>query len=55
MAIDLSTQQALDANPKPIQQKNFTRNLESNSSIFFIIEEAKEIILNFSQGAVKVL
>ena len=57
IAIDLSKQQALDANPKAIQQINFTENLIGNSNrvMFFIIEEAKEIILDFSLGTIKVL
>ena len=46
--IDLSKQQALDADPKAIQEINFTgnlaRNLIANTTIFFLIEEAKEII-----------
>ena len=54
IAIDLSKQQALDADPKAIQQINFTGNLEEQSTIFFIIEEAKEAILDFSQGTIKV-
>ena len=55
--IDLSKQQALDANPRAIQQINFTANLDraGNTTMFFIIEEAKETVLDFSQGAVKVL
>ena len=46
VAIDLSKQQALDADPKAIQQVNFTGNLRSNNNrlIFFIIEEVKETI-----------
>ena len=40
IAIDLSKQQSLDADPKAIQQINFTGNLEINALIFFIIEEA---------------
>ena len=40
--IDLSKQQALDANPKTIQQINSTGNLEDLSTIFLIIEEAKK-------------
>ena len=50
--IDLSQQQSLDADPKKIQQINFTGNLDraGNTIIFFIIEEAKKIILDFSQG-----
>ena len=57
IAIDLSKQQALDSDPKTIQQINFTSNLSDNNTIlmFFIIEEAKETILDFSQGIVKVL
>ena len=49
IATDLSKQQALDADPKPIQQINFTGNLENNAVIFFIIEEAKKNVLDFSQ------
>ena len=54
IAIDFSKQQALDADLKRIQQINFTGNLENQSTIFFIIEEAKETVLDFSQGTVKV-
>ena len=55
--IDLSKQQALDVDPRAIQQINFTANLDrvGNTTIFFIIEEAKETVLDFSQGTVKVL
>ena len=46
IAIDLSKQQALDANPRTIQQINFTANLDrdraGNTTIFFVIEEAKK-------------
>ena len=57
IAIDLSKQQALDVDLKAIQQIKFTRNLSSNTNrlIFFIIEEVKETIVDFSQGTVKVL
>ena len=56
-AIDLSTQQELDADPRAIQQINFTANLDrdGNTTMFFIIEEAKETILEFLKGNVKVL
>ena len=37
--IYVSKQQALDSDPKAIQQINFTRNLENQSTICFIIEE----------------
>ena len=55
-AIDLSKQQVLDADPRAIQQINFTANLDrtGNTTVFFIIEEAKETILDFSRGTVKV-
>ena len=55
--IDLSKQQALDSDPRAIQQINFTANLDrtGNTSMFFIIEKAKETVFEFSQGTVKVL
>ena len=57
IAIDLSKQQALDADPRAIQQINFTANLDraGNTTMFFIIEQAKETVFEFSQGIVKVL
>ena len=57
IAVDLSKQQALDADPKAIQQINFTANLDraGNTRIYFILEEAKETVFEFSQGTVKVL
>ena len=54
--IDLRKQQALDADPEAIQQINFTESLDrAESTTFFIIEEAKQTILDFSQGPAKVL
>ena len=57
IAIDLSKQQALDADPRAIQQINFTTYLDGvgNTTMFFIVEEAKETVLDFSQGTVKFL
>ena len=58
IAVDLSKQQALDADPRAIWQINFTANLDrftGNPRVYFILEEAKETILDFSQGTVKVL
>ena len=54
IAIDSSKQKALDADPKAIQQINFTGNLDQRegATTFFIIEEAKEIVLDILQGAV---
>ena len=68
IAIDLSKQQVLDADPRQInstvqiksnaiQQINFTANLdrEGDTTMFFIIKEAKETVFEFSKGIVKVL
>ena len=57
IAVDLSKQQELDADPRAIQQINFTANLDraGNTRVYLILEEAKKTILDFSQGTVKVL
>ena len=57
IAIDLCKEQALDANPKAIQQINFTANLDraKKTTFYFILEQAKETVFEFSQGTVKVL
>ena len=57
IAVDLSRQQALDPDPRKVQEINFTANLDSagNTRIYFILEELKETKLNFTQGTVKVL
>ena len=53
IAIGLSKQQALDVDPRTIQQINFTAKLDraGNTRIYLILEEAKETILDFSQGS----
>ena len=50
IAIDLSKQQALDADPKTIQQMNFTAKLDrpNNTRFYFIFEDAKETVFEFS-------
>ena len=57
IAVDFSKQQVLDADPKAIQQINFTANLDraGNTRIYFILKEAKETVLDFSQETIKVL
>ena len=57
IGVDLSKQQALDADPKAIEQINFTANLDraGNTRFYFSLEEAKETVFKFSQGTVKVL
>ena len=50
IAIDLSKQQALDADPKAIQQINFTGNLArhpiTNTTMLLSIEEAGQTVLD---------
>ena len=55
--VNLSKQEALDADPKAIHQINFTANLDraGNTRIYFILQEVKKTILDFSQGTVKYL
>ena len=57
IATDLDKQQMLDADPKAIQQINFTGNLNraEGVTVFFVIEEPKETVLDFLKGTVKVL
>ena len=57
IAIDLSKQQVFDGDPRAIQQIKFKTNLDrvGDTTMFFIIKEEKETVLNFSQGTVKVL
>ena len=56
-AIDLSKQQVLEAGPKATQQIDFTGNQDQPeyTTMFFIIEEAKNTIWDFSQGIVREL
>ena len=51
IAVDLSKQQALDVDRRTNQPINFPGNLDraGNTRIYFIIEEAKETILDFSK------
>ena len=60
IAIDFSKQEALDVDPKEIQQISFTANLDQDRNLkmffmFFIVEYSRETILDVSQGTVKVL
>ena len=49
IAVDLSKQQGLDADPKTIEQINFTANLDraGNTRFYLILEEAKETVFEF--------
>ena len=55
--IDLSKQQALDTDPRPNPQINFTANLDrdGDTRMFFVLEKAKINILCLSQRTVRVL
>ena len=57
IAIDLSKQRAIDADLIAVQQINFMVNLDRTEhvTIFFLIGETKETVLDFSKGTVKVL
>ena len=57
ISINLSKQQGLDADPRAIQQTDFTADVDKagNTAMFSIIAEVKETVLDFSQETVKVL
>ena len=60
IAVDLSKQKALDADSRAIQQIIFTGKIKSTVAntrviIYYILEQSKETILQFSKGTTKVL
>ena len=56
IAVDLSKQKALDADPKAIQQIIFTGKVDDEAlTFFYILEKSKETMLQFSKGTTKVL
>ena len=59
IAVDLSKQKELDADPRAIQQIEFKYMLESNdgnnSTIYWVLEKSKESILEFYNGTVSTL
>ena len=54
VAVDLSKQKKLDADPRAMQQIEFKYMLETNSTIYWILEKSKQTILEFYKGTVKV-
>ena len=54
VAVDLSKQKELDADPRAIQQIEFKYMLGTKSTTYWVLEKSKEIILEFDKGAVKV-
>ena len=55
IAADLSKQKALDADPRVIQQIIFTGKASGNIAIYYILEQSKETILEFSRGTTNIL
>ena len=54
VAVDLSKQKELDADPRAIQQIEFKYILETDSTIYWVLEKSIEMILEFYKGTVKV-
>ena len=55
IAVNLSKQKALDADPRAIQQIIFTGKASANIVVHYILEQSKETILQFSKGITNVL
>ena len=53
IAADLSKQKALDADSRAIQQIIFTGKANAGAMIYYILEQSKEAILEFSKGTAK--
>ena len=54
VAVDLSKQKELDPDPRAIQQIEFKYMLETDSTIYWVLEKSKGTILEFYKGTVKV-
>ena len=54
VAVDLSKEKALDADPRATQKIEFKYMLGTNSTIHWVLEKSKETILEFYKGTVKV-
>ena len=54
VAVDLSKQKELDADPRAIQQIEFEYMFGTDSTIYWVLEKFKETILEFYKGTVKV-
>ena len=60
IAVDLSKKKALDADSRAIQQVIFTGKIKATEDntrvmIYYILEQSKETMLQFSKGTTKVL
>ena len=54
VAVDLSKQKELEADPRTIQQIELKYMLQTDSTIYWVLEKSKETILEFYKGTVKV-
>ena len=54
VAVNLSKQKELDADPRAIQQIEFKYMIGTSSIIYWVLEKSKETILEFYKGTVKV-
>ena len=54
VAVDLSKQKELDADPRAIQQIEFKYMLGTDSTIYWVLEKSRETTLEFYKGTVKV-
>ena len=54
VAVDLSKQKELDADPRAIQQIKFKYMLGTNSTVYWVLKKSKETILEFYKGTVKI-
>ena len=55
VAVDLSKQKELDADPRAIQQIEFKYMLGTDSTIYWVLEKSKETILEFYKCIIYVL
>ena len=51
----MSKQKALDADPRAVQQIIFTGKASANVVVYYVLEQSKETILQFSKGRTNVL
>ena len=54
VAVVLSKQKELNADPRAIQQIEFKYILGTNSTIYWVFEKSEETMLEFYKGTVKV-
>ena len=55
IAIDLSKQKELDADPRAIQQIEFKGSVAVPSAVMTVLEESKETVLEFIKGTAKII